>query len=347
MTPARLDAASRTRLDVGMAELYSASFAQFVVRRGRFCPPPARLDSVLLAALKEERHRTQLATPTAAAPATTMPPTVGARPYKCSVPGCTSLFGKANHLSRHIRIVHNKERPFRCEFSECNSRFGSRSHLVDHVNAVHKRLRNFRCERCNAAFSKSFNLAKYVRTRSSPRSYHILTPPRFHRYLGTNASCILKSQKATAVSTATSPSALAVISQGMRQRCIRFAAPVLRRVPRPPSPLPPFPTLPSRRRRAPRSRQPCRRTCARTQAAASMTAAPTCLCRTPPMSKPFSANLLACRTSFSRLASPTALRRSPAAARPIFIFFYCAMRASHPTSQPNAPALLRRAPPCN
>ncbi len=131
-------------LDVAMVDLHNATFAKFVVRRGRFCPPPARLNATI------------------PRPAPTATPGQQ-RPYKCTVPGCTSLFGKANHLSRHIRIVHNKERPFACDRPDCNSRFGSRSHLVDHVNAVHKRLRNFRCDRCDAAFSKSFNLAKHKR----------------------------------------------------------------------------------------------------------------------------------------------------------------------------------------
>lgn len=157
MVPAR--AYAPRPFDVRMAELYAASFAEFVGRRARVVSTTTNSHPVLLAALKEPPR----AAPTVALPAMPQAAQGGARPYKCRIAGCTSLFGKANHLSRHIRIVHNKERPFRCEEAQCGSRFGSRSHLVDHVNAVHKRLRNFRCERCNAAFSKSFNLAKHKR----------------------------------------------------------------------------------------------------------------------------------------------------------------------------------------
>ena len=141
-------------LNVAMVDLHNATFAKFVVRRGRFCPPPARLNATIPPPIATKATTITTPTPTSGTPG---------RPYKCTVPGCTSLFGKANHLSRHIRIVHNKERPFACDRPDCTSRFGSRSHLVDHVNAVHKRLRNFRCEKCDAAFSKSFNLAKHKR----------------------------------------------------------------------------------------------------------------------------------------------------------------------------------------
>lgn len=142
-------------------DLHDLSFARFVIRRSRgACWSPV-LPRARLPAPSRQNGRLTLPVKNVKMKSSSMG--IPARPYKCTIPGCTSLFGKANHLSRHVRIVHNKERPFKCDRGNCVSRFGSRSHLVDHVNAVHKRLRNFRCERCNAAFSKSFNLAKHKR----------------------------------------------------------------------------------------------------------------------------------------------------------------------------------------
>lgn len=87
------------------------------------------------------------------------------RPFACMVSGCIASFSKANHLSRHIRIVHNKERPFACTEIGCGARFGSKSHLSDHTRAVHMRLRNFKCTMCDASWSKRFNLEKHIRIR--------------------------------------------------------------------------------------------------------------------------------------------------------------------------------------
>lgn len=87
------------------------------------------------------------------------------RPFACKVAGCTACFSKQNHLSRHVRIVHNKERPFACMEPGCGSRFGSKSHLGDHTRAVHMRLRNFKCGICDASWSKRFNLEKHIRIR--------------------------------------------------------------------------------------------------------------------------------------------------------------------------------------
>lgn len=91
--------------------------------------------------------------------------TAHARPFGCMVSGCAATFSKANHLSRHVRIVHNKERPFACTVPGCGSKFGSKSHLGDHTRAVHMRLRTFKCTLCNASWSKRFNLQKHIRIR--------------------------------------------------------------------------------------------------------------------------------------------------------------------------------------
>lgn len=87
------------------------------------------------------------------------------RPFACIRPGCSASFSKANHLSRHVRIVHNKERPFACDEEGCGARFGSKSHLGDHTRAVHMRLRTFKCHMCDASWSKRFNLEKHIRIR--------------------------------------------------------------------------------------------------------------------------------------------------------------------------------------
>ena len=87
------------------------------------------------------------------------------RPFACHQKGCSASFIKQNHLSRHIRIVHNKERPYHCTEQGCGSRFGSKSHLADHTRAVHMRIKLFKCDMCNASWSKRFNLKKHIRVR--------------------------------------------------------------------------------------------------------------------------------------------------------------------------------------
>lgn len=87
------------------------------------------------------------------------------RAYRCQYPGCSTSFSKANHLTRHIRIVHNGERPFACSKPGCGARFGSKSHLGDHTKAVHMKLRSYKCDICGAAWSKRYNLQKHIRVR--------------------------------------------------------------------------------------------------------------------------------------------------------------------------------------
>ena len=66
------------------------------------------------------------------------------RKHKCAV--CKKMFSRKNHLTDHIRTVHDKCTEFKCEV--CSREFGRKSDLKRHILTVHEKWADFKCEVC-------------------------------------------------------------------------------------------------------------------------------------------------------------------------------------------------------
>ena len=63
------------------------------------------------------------------------------RDHKC--PHCSSAFGRAGDLTKHVRTVHEKRKDHACP--HCAAAFGTASHLTKHVRTVHEKRRDHAC----------------------------------------------------------------------------------------------------------------------------------------------------------------------------------------------------------
>ncbi|XP_055302454.1 neurotrophin receptor-interacting factor homolog [Sitodiplosis mosellana] len=73
---------------------------------------------------------------------------IDAKPYKCSVSGCTYAGTKKQYLSRHMK-THSKETLFACE--KCPKQFREKNALDEHIHE-HDEKTEFSCSICNKIF---------------------------------------------------------------------------------------------------------------------------------------------------------------------------------------------------
>jgi hypothetical protein len=66
-----------------------------------------------------------------------------AKPRVHPCPHCPSAFGVKSHLTRHIKVVHEKRRDHACGYCE-GVAFGTASHLKKHISAVHLKIKRSR-----------------------------------------------------------------------------------------------------------------------------------------------------------------------------------------------------------
>ncbi|PCH34403.1 hypothetical protein WOLCODRAFT_135696 [Wolfiporia cocos MD-104 SS10] len=52
--------------------------------------------------------------------------------YTCKAEGCGKIFGRSEHLKRHIRSVHTHETPYMCALPFCDKAFARRDNLLQH-----------------------------------------------------------------------------------------------------------------------------------------------------------------------------------------------------------------------
>lgn len=52
--------------------------------------------------------------------------------YTCKVEGCQKVFGRYEHLKRHIRSLHTHEKPYLCGLPFCDKTFARRDNLMQH-----------------------------------------------------------------------------------------------------------------------------------------------------------------------------------------------------------------------
>ena len=94
---------------------------------------------------------------------TATPPEQGAAPYAKphACPQCAAVFGSAQHLTTHVRTVHEKRKDHACP--QCAAAFGKAGHLTAHVRTVHEKRRDHTCPQCAAAFGTASHLTRHVR----------------------------------------------------------------------------------------------------------------------------------------------------------------------------------------
>ena len=67
----------------------------------------------------------------------------GAQAQEHTCPHCAAVFGRAGHVTTHVRTVHEKRRDYACP--HCVAAFGHASSLVTHVRTVHEKRRDHAC----------------------------------------------------------------------------------------------------------------------------------------------------------------------------------------------------------
>mmetsp|Transcript_3538 Transcript_3538/g.9764 ORF Transcript_3538/g.9764 Transcript_3538/m.9764 type:complete len:575 (+) Transcript_3538:53-1777(+) len=100
-------------------------------------------------------------------PATLVDSRVAAKPsaqkgvWACEFCGVVS--SRRSNLARHIELVHSQEsRKFACP--QCPQQFSLKQHLSAHVRIIHERSSAFPCPTCGKTFVTSSNLRKHERT---------------------------------------------------------------------------------------------------------------------------------------------------------------------------------------
>jgi uncharacterized C2H2 Zn-finger protein len=90
------------------------------------------------------------------------------RDHAC--PHCAAAFGKAGHLTRHVRTVHEKRKDHACP--HCAAAFGEAGKLTKHVRAVHEKRRDHICPHCPSTFGAKGDLKRHVCTVHEKRRDH-------------------------------------------------------------------------------------------------------------------------------------------------------------------------------
>ena len=88
---------------------------------------------------------------------------------------CTSAFGQAGTLARHIRTVHEKHRDYAC--SHCDAAFGQAGTLATHIRMVHEKRRDYACPHCDAAFGTAQNRACHMHRKHPNDNAHAAECP--------------------------------------------------------------------------------------------------------------------------------------------------------------------------
>ena len=76
--------------------------------------------------------------------------------YVCSV--CEKAFALRQYLVRHERL-HSGEKPFQCH--KCGQKFSQSENLSKHVRLIHQRETNFVCEDCGEGFVQEYYLKRH------------------------------------------------------------------------------------------------------------------------------------------------------------------------------------------
>ncbi|PHZ10650.1 uncharacterized protein RHIMIDRAFT_191314, partial [Rhizopus microsporus ATCC 52813] len=58
--------------------------------------------------------------------------------FACEYKDCGKVFGRQEHVKRHIRSIHTKEKPYVCPYDTCQKRFARSDNLNQHIRTHRK-----------------------------------------------------------------------------------------------------------------------------------------------------------------------------------------------------------------
>ena len=94
-----------------------------------------------------------------------------ARPYGCTVPGCTYTTTQARYVTEHMK-THTGEKPHKCTFEGCNYATNGTGHLLRHMR-THTGEKPHKCtfEGCTYATSQPTHLRAHMRKHTGVKPY--------------------------------------------------------------------------------------------------------------------------------------------------------------------------------
>ncbi|EIE80520.1 hypothetical protein G6F46_013009 [Rhizopus delemar] len=58
--------------------------------------------------------------------------------FACEFQDCGKVFGRQEHVKRHVRSIHTKEKPYVCPYDSCQKRFARSDNLNQHIRTHRK-----------------------------------------------------------------------------------------------------------------------------------------------------------------------------------------------------------------
>ncbi|KAI9253608.1 hypothetical protein BY458DRAFT_521700 [Sporodiniella umbellata] len=58
--------------------------------------------------------------------------------FACEFKACGKMFGRQEHVKRHMRSIHTKEKPYVCPYTTCQKKFARSDNLNQHIRTHRK-----------------------------------------------------------------------------------------------------------------------------------------------------------------------------------------------------------------
>ena len=75
---------------------------------------------------------------------------------------CKKTYSLQAHLSRHIKIVHDKIKEFMCD--TCEKFFSLELNLKQHIKLVHEKIKGFKCNMCEKSYYSKQVLNRHIKS---------------------------------------------------------------------------------------------------------------------------------------------------------------------------------------
>ena len=83
---------------------------------------------------------------------------------------CKKSFFSANHLQKHINVIHNGQRDYKCD--SCEKTFPTERNMKLHINSVHNGQKDHQCDSFTKAFSQAANLKTHINAVHNGKKGH-------------------------------------------------------------------------------------------------------------------------------------------------------------------------------